>query len=282
MSQAQGRMLNTIHRLVPFLLGVNMVFYIVELQFTQTQSSLDEGAWPGFIWIERVIAVIFTVEYLLRIGFSQNKVRYLTRPLGLIDLFSILPFWLGFYPGLSQETLGLIRGARTFRLLKIFRYSPKMQDFVGELYYGRTRFTPILLIIFIYLMIGSTVIYEVERRVQGEVFDEYADGIWWAVVTSTTVGYGDKFPISRTGQGVAIILMIIGIGIVGMVFGLFAEAYQGNREALDEKLMEAYCKAIHEEGARGKTPQMLRDLHGDNAQFILFADTVEQYIGKKI
>ncbi|MEE2709513.1 MAG: ion transporter [Gemmatimonadota bacterium] len=280
MSQTQSRMLNTIHRLVPFVLGVNMILYIVELQFTQTQSSLDEGAWPGFIWIERVIACIFTVEYLLRIVFAENRVGYLTRPLGLIDLLSILPFWLGFYPGLSQEMLGLIRGTRTFRLLKIFRYSSKMQSFVGELYYGRTRFTPILLIIFIYLMIGSTVIYEVERRAQSEVFQEYADGIWWAVVTSTTVGYGDKFPISRTGQGVGIILMIIGIGIVGMVFGLFAEAYQGNREALDEKLMDAYCKAIHEEGVHGKTPQILRDVHGDNAQFILFSDTVGRYIGK--
>ena len=121
MSQTQSRMLNTIHRLVPFVLGVNMVLYIVELQFTQTQSSLDEGSWPGFIWIERVIACIFTVEYLLRIVFSENKVGYLTRPLGLIDLFSILPFWLGFYPGLSQENLGLIRGARTFPYFDLLR-----------------------------------------------------------------------------------------------------------------------------------------------------------------
>lgn len=281
MSQTQSRVLNVIHRLVPFVLGINMILYLIELQFTQTKSSLDEGAWPGFIWAERLIACIFTLEYILRILFAENKRRYLLRPLGIIDLISVLPFWLGFYPGLSQETLGLVRGTRTFRMLKMFRYSAKMQSFVSELYYGRTRFTPILLIIIIYLMIGSTVIYEVERRVQPEAFQEYADGIWWAVVTSTTVGYGDKFPVSRIGQGVGIILMIIGIGIVGMVFGLFADAYQGNREALDEKLMDAYCNAIHDEGTGGRTALMLRDIHGSNAQFILFADTVERYIEKK-
>ena len=204
MSQARDRLLSAVHRLVPSLLGINMVLYLIELQFGHTQSSLDTDAWPGYIWIERVLACVFTLEYLMRILCAENKRNYLTSSLGLIDLISILPFWLGFYPGLTQETLGLVRGARTLRMLKIFRYSPKMQDFVAELYHGRTRFTPILLIIVIYLMIGSTVIYEVERRVQPDVFEEYADGIWWAVVTSTTVGYGDKFPVSPTGKPLAL------------------------------------------------------------------------------
>jgi len=280
MSQARDRLLSAVHRLVPSLLGINMVLYLIELQFGHTQSSLDTDAWPGYIWIERVLACVFTLEYLMRILCAENKRNYLTSSLGLIDLISILPFWLGFYPGLTQETLGLVRGARTLRMLKIFRYSPKMQDFVAELYHGRTRFTPILLIIVIYLMIGSTVIYEVERRVQPDVFEEYADGIWWAVVTSTTVGYGDKFPVSPTGQAVGIVLMIVGIGIVGMVFGLFADAYQGTREALDERLMDAYCSAVHREGPEGETPCLLRQIHGGNAQFQLFADTVGRYIEK--
>jgi len=279
MAQAANQVLKMLHRLVPPLLAISMVLYLVELQFFHTRSSLDTGAWPGFIWLERCIASVFTLEYLVRILCAERKREYVISSLGLVDLVSVLPFWLGFYPGLSQETLGLVRGARTLRLLKMFRYSSKMREFVSELYYGRTRFTPILLIIVIYLMIGSTVMYEVERREQPEAFQEYADGIWWAVVTSTTVGYGDKFPVSRTGQAVGIVLMVIGIGIVGMVFGLFADAYQGNRQALDETVMQAYCRALSEEGPDGPSVKMLRDLHKNNAQFLLFADTVQRYIG---
>lgn len=278
MVETRDKLLNIVHHAVPYILGINMTLYFIELQFTQTQSSLDEGAWGGYIWIERVIACLFTVEYLLRIWRAEDTRAYLTSSLGLIDAISIIPFWLGFYPGLSRQTLGLIRGARTLRLLKVFRYSQKLQDFVAELYRSRTRFVPIFLIVLIYLMIGSTVIYEVERRVQSEVFAEYSDGIWWAIVTATTVGYGDKFPISGIGQGVAIVLMIIGIGIVGMVFGLFADAYQGGREPLDERLIQAYCQAVHDEGPQGTTAQLLRDIHEENAQFILFADTVDRYI----
>ena len=74
--------------------------------------------------------------------------------------------------------------------------------------------------------------------------------------------------------------MIVGIGIVGMVFGLFADAYQGTREALDERLMDAYCSAVHREGPEGETPCLLRQIHGGNAQFQLFADTVGRYIEK--
>lgn len=282
MSQPVSSLLSVVHRIGPYILIINMVLYFIELQFTQTRSSLDTDAWTGFIWIERIIASIFTLEYGMRIWQAKDKGRYMTSSLGLIDAISILPFWIGFYPGLSQEQLGLVRGARTLRLLKLFRYNEKLYEFVRAMYHSRTRFMPIVLITIMYLMISSTIIFEVERRAQPDVFQDYGDSLWWAVVTSTTVGYGDKFPITPIGQSFSILLMIIGIGIVGMVFGYFADAYNGEREPLDGTLMQTYCKAVHEEGVQGKAATALRQIHANDPQFLMFANTVDQYIETKI
>ena len=272
-------LLAAVHRFGPYVLAVNMILYFIELQYTQTRSSLDAGAWSGFIWIERVIAGFFTLEYALRIKLAPRKGRYVISSLGLIDLVSILPFWIGFYPGLTQEQLGLVRGARTLRLLKMFRYSPKLAEFARSMYTNRIRMVPIFLITIMYLMISSTVIYEVERRAQPDVFRVYGDSIWWAVVTSTTVGYGDKYPVTPLGQGASVLMMMVGIGIVGMIFGFFADSFHDARQPLDPALMEAYCRGVHDEGREGVSVQALRQTHGANPQFLIFADTVDRYIG---
>ena len=274
-----SNLLAAVHRFGPYVLAVNMILYFIELQYTQTRSSLDEGAWAGFIWIERVIAGFFTLEYALRIKLAPRKGKYLFSSLGLIDLVSILPFWIGFYPGLTQEQLGLVRGARTLRLLKMFRYSPKLAEFARSMYTNRIRVVPIFLITIMYLMISSTVIYEVERRAQPEVFSVYGDSIWWAVVTSTTVGYGDKYPVTPLGQGATVLMMMVGIGIVGMIFGFFADSFHDSRQPLESSLMEAYCRGVHEEGPEGRTVQALRQTHRSNPQVLIFADTVDRYIG---
>ncbi len=266
------------HRVGPYVLAVNMILYFIELQYNQTRSSLDVDAWSGFIWIERVIAGFFTLEYALRIRLAPRKGKYLVSSLGLIDLVSILPFWIGFYPGLSQEQLGLVRGARTLRLLKMFRYNPKLAEFVRSMYNNRVRVIPIFLITIMYLMISSTVIYEVERRAQPDVFRVYGDSIWWAVVTSTTVGYGDKYPVTPLGQGISVLMMMVGIGIVGMIFGFFADSFHDSRQPLEPALMEAYCQGVRQEGAEGAAVQALRQTHRHNPQFLIFADTVEKYV----
>lgn len=271
-------LLAAIHRFGPYVLAVNMILYFIELQYTQTRSSLDAGAWAGFIWIERVIAGFFTLEYALRIRLAPRKGKYLVSSLGLIDLISILPFWIGFYPGLTQEQLGLVRGARTLRLLKMFRYSPKLAEFARSMYTNRIRIIPIFLITIMYLMISSTVIYEVERRAQPDVFNVYGDSIWWAVVTSTTVGYGDKYPVTPLGQGASVLMMMVGIGIVGMIFGFFADSFHDARQPLEPALMEAYFQGIHEGGREGTTVQALRQTHRNNPQFLIFADTVDKYV----
>ncbi len=266
------------HRVGPYVLAVNMILYFIELQYNQTRSSLDVDAWSGFIWIERVIAGFFTLEYALRIRLAPRKGKYLFSSLGLIDLVSILPFWIGFYPGLSQEQLGLVRGARTLRLLKMFRYNPKLAEFVRSMYTNRVRVIPIFLITIMYLMISSTVIYEVERRAQPDVFRVYGDSIWWAVVTSTTVGYGDKYPVTPLGQGISVLMMMVGIGIVGMIFGFFADSFHDSRQPLEPALMEAYCRGVQQEGAEGAAVQALRQTHRHNPQFLIFAETVDKYI----
>ena len=278
MPRILSSLLAVLHRVGPYVLAINMILYFVELQYTHTRSSLDDDAWTGFIWFERCIAGLFTLEYVLRIVLARMRSRYLFSSLGLIDLVSIVPFWIGFYPGLSQEQLGLVRGARTLRLLKMFRYNTKLAEFARALYTRRIRVIPIVLITIMYLMISSTVIYEVERRAQPDVFRVYGDSIWWAVVTSTTVGYGDKYPVTPLGQGISVLMMLLGISIVGMVFGFFAESYQDARQPLNGDLMDTYCRGIYDEGPGGVVVKTLRETERNNPQFLIFADTVDKYI----
>ena len=200
------------------------------------------------IRIEFWSLVVFTIEYALRIwtanllfpelGPFRSRIRYILSPMALIDLISILPFLLPFMP----YTFVGVRAFRLVRLLRIFklnRYSDALAA-IGDVF--RRKAQQIVASIFfvsIILVLASLLIYYAEHDAQPEQFENAFSGLWWAVATLTTVGYGDIYPITPIGRFLGAIIAILGIGMVAVPTSIlsagFMEMLEGNTSGQNNK-----------------------------------------------
>lgn len=175
---------------------------------------------------------IFTVEYLLRVWVCTlnpaygtpvaGRIRYMLSPLALFDLMAILPFFLPIFIPFDLRVLRLFRLTRVFTVLKMGRFSQAWKSFS---YVLRTKKEELIIsgiIIFMILIISSTVMYYFENPVQPDKFRSIFDAIWWGVVTLSTVGYGDVYPISPGGRLVGAIVALSGISLFALPAGIIA------------------------------------------------------------
>lgn len=180
--------------------------------------------------LEYVIAVVFTVEYLLRIltanfkfpklGVIRCRVKYVFTPMAIIDLIAILPSWLPmFLPGTMQG----FRAFRLVRLLRVFklnRYFDAMR-FIGSVIVAKKReLLCSLFFVFILMLVASLLMYSVEHDAQPDVFRNAFSGLWWAVATLTTVGYGDIYPVTVIGKLLGAVIACAGIAAWGVPAGI--------------------------------------------------------------
>ncbi|TJY37151.1 ion transporter [Pontimicrobium aquaticum] len=172
--------------------------------------------------IEIFCVVVFTIEYVLRIYVADSKPRFIFSFFGLIDLIAILPFYLSF--GVDLRSLRALRFLRLFRILKLVRYNRAMNHFVRAIKSAKEE---ILLFIFITLMLiyfSAVGIYYFENEAQPEHFTSIFDSLWWAIITLTTVGYGDVYPITVGGKVFTFFILMIGLGIVAIPTGIISSA----------------------------------------------------------
>lgn len=172
--------------------------------------------------IEIFCVVVFTIEYILRIYVADSKPRFIFSFFGLIDLVAILPFYLSF--GVDLRSLRALRFLRLFRILKLVRYNKAMNHFVRAIKSAKEE---ILLFIFITLMLiyfSAVGIYYFENEAQPEHFTSIFDSLWWAIITLTTVGYGDVYPITVGGKVFTFFILMIGLGIVAIPTGIISSA----------------------------------------------------------
>ena len=157
---------------------------------------------------DQVILTLFTVEYLLRLWAAEKRLRFVFSLYGLIDLVAILPFLLGF---VDARFLRLIRWLRILRLARFFEEKTWFNRISGTegLIFARILFT-LFSIIFIY----SGAIYQAEHDANGEDFVTFLDAVYFAVVTMTTVGYGDITPATEAGRGLTITMILTGIALI--------------------------------------------------------------------
>lgn len=177
----------------------------------------------------------FTIEYAARIwtctaderyrGTILGRLRFAITPLALIDLMAILPFYVPAFIPLDLRYLRAIRLLRLFRALKMARYSDA-QHTVGRVLRSKreellvTAFAGVLL-----LVLASGLMYAFEREAQPEKFGSIPAAMWWAVITLTTVGYGDIYPITTAGKMAASAVTILGIGFVALPAGILASGF---------------------------------------------------------
>ena len=181
-----------------------------------------------FNYFEAVSVIIFTAEYALRVWSCQgSRLKYAFTAYALIDLIAILPFYVElFIPGdLDLRTLRIIRLLRFLRVLKIARYSETLQLFGRVLYKSKAALVVSLLAIFIILIMSSVLVYYAEHVDNAKAFGSIPDALWWGVITLTSVGYGDVYPITPLGKFLGSIIMLLSIGIFALPSGIITAGF---------------------------------------------------------
>ncbi len=189
-----------------------------------TVESIDPRLQVILDRIEWVITVLFTIEYAARCLCVARPFRYVFSFFGVVDLLAILPSYLSLFGAGTPRALATIR---TFRLLRVFRVF-KMGDHIDEakgLLYAlrqtRPKITVFVSVVFCAVVILGTVMYLIEGD-QNSGFDSIPSSLYWAIVTMTTVGYGDIAPVTVAGQTVAALIMLLGYCIIIVPTGIFS------------------------------------------------------------
>lgn len=188
-------------------------------------------------WIEFVTVLLFTVEYLLRIYIAKKPFKYIFSFYGIIDLLAILPFYIT--SSASFTSLRAFRIFRIFRAFKLIRYNKALNRFRHAWRLIKEEVVLFLIVTGIFLFLASAGIYYFENPVQPERFSSIFTSGWWAIVTLTTVGYGDIYPITAGGKIFTFFILMIGVGIVTIPAGLVASALTKARELEEQQAKRA-------------------------------------------
>ena len=200
------------------------IFFLIILSlFTfslETLPDLTDEQREYLHYSEIVISILFTIEYVLRIVTAEKKTSYIFSFYGFIDLMAILPFYLVFL----GVDLYVIRALRVLRIVKLTRYSVAMIRLGKAFAIAKGEVVVFLLATLVLLYLAAVGVYIFESRAQPENFVSVFDGMWWAVASLTTVGYGDIYPVTMGGKLFTFIVLIFGLGIVAAPAGIISSA----------------------------------------------------------
>jgi voltage-gated potassium channel len=184
-----------------------------------------------FAWFEAFSVGIFTIEYVLRLWSCvenqhfqsqvKGRLQYALSPMALIDLLAFLPFFLSWILPLDLRILRMLRLVRLVRLLKLARYSEALRALGHILASKKEEMVITLGLGVILLTISSSLMYFAEHHAQPEIFSSIPAAMWWGVVTLTTVGYGDLYPVTTLGKILGAFIAVLGIGMFALPAGIF-------------------------------------------------------------
>ncbi len=178
---------------------------------------------PIFYIIDNIFLGLFTLEYLLRVYSSKERLKFIFSFYGIIDLLAIAPGLIRI--GILDLTfLRLFRLLRVFTGLKLLRYSRATRRLFRAFIDIKEELISFSLITFLMLYVSAAGIYYFEHPAQPDVFSSIPQSLWWAVATFTTVGYGDAYPITSGGKIFTGAILLIGVGIVAIPSALLAAA----------------------------------------------------------
>ncbi len=202
------------------------------------------GEW--LFYIEWFFTLLFSLEYLLRLLCVRRPLLYAKSFFGLVDLLSILPSYIALFVT-GAQTMMVIRGLRVLRIFRIF----KLGEYLGEAHAlikamraSQPKIAVFLYTVFIFVVIFGSAMYLVEGKEHG--FTSIPTSIYWAIVTLTTVGYGDLAPQTPLGQMIASAVMIMGYAIIAVPTGIYSAELA--REYNNTKVTNIACRNCGEEG----------------------------------
>ena len=225
---------------IDFAMG-KFIFLSVAAVMLETVESIHEPLAREFHWFDVLTILVFTLEYIARVyccvenedyrdGWS-GRLRYMMSGVAIIDLLSILPFYLGF---IISFDLRFLRAVRLLRLLKFTRYSTAMSTLtqvVGEQTPALSAafFTTIIVTIF-----SASIIYLVEHEAQPDKFTSIPEATYWAIITLLSVGYGDLTPVTPLGKFMTMIVSLMGLGLVALPAGILASGFSQKMQERSE------------------------------------------------
>src|ERR671935_2221178 len=218
-----------VSRLIVLLIVTNLVAMTLD-----SVPPLEAQYGPLFLAIEVISLIAFTVEYALRVWVaaehapyrhsSERKARwkFVTSPLGVIDLLAVLPFWFAL---VLPADLRVLLVFRMVRFLKLARYSPAMRSLLDALYNERRALFGSFVILLGATLVVASIMHVIERHAQPDKFGTIPDAMWWAIVTLGTIGYGDVVPVTVLGRMVASVTIFAGLIMIALPVGIIASAF---------------------------------------------------------
>jgi voltage-gated potassium channel len=231
-----------------------MVFIVLSILVVVAESLQGWKAiiGPYLVVLEYVFTFFFTLEYLMRLYCSPQPRKYALSFFGLVDLLSTLPFYIGWIFGPVRYLLII----RTFRLIRVFRVF-KLFSFLNEgdmllrsLAISSRKIGVFFLFVLILVISIGTLMYMIEGQVEGSAFRDIPSSIYWAIVTLTTVGYGDITPVTSMGRFLSAIVMLLGYTIIAVPTGIVSASMVS--EHRKQTLVRCpHCgQTGHDEGAK--------------------------------
>ena len=223
---------NTTKKVKYFDYFIQLIIILSLISFSlETLPNISEEFRLVLEKFEFVSIIIFSIEYVLRVLVTKKPLRYIFSFYGIIDILAILPFYLNRF--LDLRFLRAFRVFRIFRALKLIRYNKALNRFNVAFNIVKEELVLFFIVILIMLFIVSAGIYSFENEAQPEIFKSVFHSGWWSIVTLTTVGYGDVYPITLGGKIFTFFVLMIGIGVVAVPAGLVGTALSKARELED-------------------------------------------------
>jgi voltage-gated potassium channel len=196
------------------------IFTSIIVVMLDSVQSLHQQHGKLFHFLEWGYSILFTIEYILRLISIRQPIRYVFSLLGIIDLIALIPSYLSIF-FVGAQSLLVFRALRLLRVFRIFKLSRFLTEinFLTVALKGSVRKISIFLLTVLSLtVILGSIMYLVEKRENG--FSNIPESIYWAIVTITTVGYGDISPVTPMGKFVASVVMLIGYAIIAVPTGI--------------------------------------------------------------
>lgn len=226
---------------------LTLIFLNVLAGIIGTVAAIEQQFGAYLYAFEVFSVVVFTIEYIARVWACTavpryahpvwGRIRFILSPMALIDLFAILPFYLPVF-GIDLRFVRVLRLARIFRVAKLGRYVDSLQLF-GRIWRSKREELTVTSVLWIFLLvISASMMYYAEHSAQPESFPDIPATMWWAVMTLTTVGYGDVYPISTLGRVIGSFVAVLGIGLFALPTAILGSGFI---EAIQERKQKRTC-----------------------------------------
>ncbi|MDA8231108.1 MAG: ion transporter [Magnetospirillum sp.] len=239
-------------RVVDWFLIALIVLNVIAVTIESVEHlSLAHG--PIFHAFDDLSVGVFSVEYLLRLWTAVElpearyrhpvwgRLRWIVSPMALIDLVAILPFYLGF---LVEVDLRATRMLRVLRIFKLSRYSTALNVMVAVARQEARAIGATLFVMLVVLVVSSSLMYLFEHQAQPHIFSDIPTSMWWAVVTLTTLGYGDMVPITPLGRMLGGMTAVVGVGMIALPAGVLASGFSEQMRIRREEYRDEVEKAL--------------------------------------